>query len=53
MSSSHHPHSHIQVLTLRPQNVTLFGGRFVADVIGYDEVILEQGGPYPIGLVSS
>lgn len=28
----------------KPQNVTLFGMRIVADVISYDEVIGDQGG---------
>ena len=28
-------------------NVTLFGNRVIADVISYEEVVLEWGGPQP------
>ena len=36
---------HIDVLTLEPQIVTLFGNRVIAEVIRYVEVILAYAGP--------
>lgn len=35
---------HFEALSTVPQNVTLFGNRFIADVISEDEVELVLGG---------
>lgn len=36
---------YVEVLTLVPPNGVLFGNNVAADVIGYDEVMQEEGGP--------